>query len=294
MKSTTILITIGLCTLLVLIPLTPVISMQTHTQSQPVNPLFFTRISRLTTQQQISSYATTYLGKDATITLPIYSRTLITSDLIWHLQNQPPHLQTQQPQLQQKLDTLLTLAPSLLEYLNTYYRENTAEIDQHLTQLQQMTPDELHQYLIEHLTELPIHDLTDLSKTQTPQIQPQNNITSGFICNITSGTLCSITTQPICGLTLQPLCALITMTPPCLTLMGIRCPTTGLKCNPPTTGIFCQLWTKLGPILKSLLLILLATIILFIPVILLVTVLAPQFCTDIQERITIRFNCTEG
>ena len=291
MKKTTIALTLLLCSLMLLIPFHAALSKPpTTTQS---TPLFDARINQVTAQYHTNpSY--TYLGQEDPYTIQITSRNLITTHHITQLQETTPQLPNASPLSQQKWTLLLKHSHSLLHHLNSVYRENSQEIKtfiDHYTTLdatQQLT--ELNQML----SDLSLTDLQELTNTQVLEQPAQNtNITSGAICNITSGAICQITTQPICGLTLQPLCALITMTPPCITLMGFRCPTAGFKCNPPTTGTICQIWTKLGPVVKSLFLVLIAAVILFLPAVLLVTILAPQFCSNIQERITTRFNCTE-
>jgi hypothetical protein len=154
-----------------------------------------------------------------------------------------------------------------------------------------MDPSTLEDLLYTHLDELPINDLKTIQKSQ-PDIQYTQNITSGIICNITSGSICSITSQPICALTLHPICTLITMTPMCNTMMGIRCPTAGIKCVPPTTGALCLFLKNLGPIFKALLIITIIGIILFLPAIALITIFAPDTCTNLKNRITAWFNCS--
>ena len=292
MKLSSIILTIGLGLILTLLPLTPAINIHTIHSIQTENPLFNTRISRLTQPYKSIGYSS-YIGQDTTNTLPIPTRTLITYDLISRLQTTAPTLPSSDQGLQQKWQTVLQLLPTLIEQLNNAYREDINEIQTLLSRIKTMDSSSLKQLLFNELNHLKMDDLHSLkTETQSTSKQINQNITSGIICNITSGTICSITTQPVCALTLQPLCAFITMTPPCLTLMGIRCPTAGLKCNAPTTGTLCQLWGKIGPIIKSILIILLIGLVLFLPVILLVTIFAPDICTNIQNRITVWLNCS--
>jgi hypothetical protein len=292
MKLSSIILTLGLGLVLILLPLTPAINIHTISSSQPENPLFNTRISRLTRSYESIGYSS-YIGQHTTNTLPIPTRTLITHNLISQLQKIAPTLPTSDQELQQKWHTLLQLFPTLIEQLNNVYRENIKDIQTHLSRIKTMDSSSLEQLLFEELNHLKMDDLQHLkTETQSTSTQINQNLTSGIICNITSGTICSITTQPVCALTLQPLCAFITVTPPCLTLMGIRCPTAGLKCNTPTSGTLCQLWGTIGPIIKSILIIVLIGLLLFLPVILLVTIFAPDICTNIQNRITVWLNCS--
>ena len=285
-----LLITLGLSLTILLLPLTPAITIQTVQNTHPNNPLFNTRITRITSPYQPSQYRN-YIGQNTQTSIPVPSRVLITSDNIDYLIQNTQKLPNANPNIQHKWIIILDLLSSLTQQLNSYYRENKHEINQLLTKYRQMNPSTLEELLYTHLEQIPINDLKTIQNSQ-PNIQHTQNITSGIICNITSGSICSITSQPICALTLHPICTLITMTPMCNTMMGIRCPTAGIKCVPPTTGVLCLFLKNLGPIFKALLVITIIGILLFLPAIALITLFAPDTCTNLKNRITACFNCS--
>jgi hypothetical protein len=290
MKSPTLLITICLGILLLLLPLTPAINIHTIQTTHPNSPLFNTRISRLTSPNNINRYST-YIGQYTALSIPIPSRALITTELITQLSEKAQTLIKPDPDLQHKWTIILDLLPSLLDQLNSYYRENQGDLQPLLSQYRTMDSTTLEKLLCDQLQEIPLDDLQQLKISQPSTTQYQN-FTSGIICNITSGSICSITSQPICALTLHPICTLITMTPPCNTMMGIRCPTAGLKCVPPTTGALCLFLRNLGPIFKALFIITIIGLIIFLPAIAIVTILAPDVCTNLKNRLTVWFNCS--
>ena len=293
MKLSTFIITIGLGILLILLPLTPAINTYTTHTTNSNNPLFTTRITRLTTSYS-KAYQPSYIGQYSTTTIPIPSRRIITPDLINQLQQQAAHLQNTDSETQAKWTLILDMLPQLLDQLNNYYRENNGEIKNLLTKFNNMDKETLTQQFFDQLHQIKIDELYNLQNLQTTIPQKTTNITSGLLCNITSGSICSITSQPICALTLHPICTLITMTPMCNTMMGLRCPTAGIKCVPPTTGALCLFLANLGPILKALLLITVIGFILFLPALVLVTIFVPDICSNLKNRVTIWLNCSSN
>ncbi len=290
MKLLKLLITLGLSLSILLLPLTPAINLQTVQNTPHDTPLFYTRITRLTSPYQPSQYRN-YIGQNTQTSIPVPSRVVITPDNIEYLIQNAQKLPNSNPNTQHKWTTILDLLPSISQQLNTYYRENQHEINQLLTKYRKMDPSTLEELLYTHLKQIQINDLKTIQNAQ-PNIHHTQNITSGIICNITSGSICSITSQPICALTLHPICTLITMTPMCNTMMGIRCPTAGIKCVPPTTGALCLFLKNLGPIFKALLIITIIGILLFLPAIAVITLFAPDTCTNLKNRITVWFNCS--
>ena len=273
----------------------PVIGFFSMKNSECSNsPLFATRIQRVKNLQS-SSLTSQFLGKNAPVDIFLPPRYIIKKDMLGGLS---------EVNIQKKFGNLdhialdkwhfaLQIAENNVPALNRMIREDSVQIRNLIQKYLELPENELQQVFLSKLNEINLQDYGALSSLSPKIVKSETtNITTGPICNITSGPICSITSQPICDLTSQPICNLITITPPCLTLMGIRCPTAGLKCNAPTTGTICELFSKLGPLLKAIAVILIIALILFIPVIILVSILNVNACTEFRNKITYMFNCS--
>ena len=158
-----------------------------------------------------------------------------------------------------------------------------------------MSLQDAQKHFLELVSSLDVTTLTTASSTSRVSDQ-RGNLTTGPICNITSGQICQITTQPICLITTQPIC-FITKGVVCWTIIGPICPTTGIKCHTPTARpLLCSIIAASGKILKTLILVLLLAMVIFVPLailsLVLITVFNPERCEEIRGRITTWFNCT--
>lgn len=273
----------------------PVIGFFSMKNSECSNsPLFATRIQRVQNLQP-SSLTSQFLGKNAPVDIFLPPRYIIKKDMLGGLSK--VNIQKKFGNLDHivldKWHFALQLAENNLPALNRMIREDSVQIRNLIQKYLDLPENELQQVFLSKLNEINLQDYGALSSLSPTIFKVDTtNITTGPICNITSGPICSITSQPICDLTSQPICNLITITPPCLTLMGIRCPTAGLKCNTPTTGTICEFFSKLGPLLKAIAVILIIALIIFIPVVILVSILNVDACTEFRNKITYMFNCS--
>ncbi len=273
----------------------PVIGFFSMKNSECSNsPLFAIRIQRVQSLQP-SSLTSQFLGKNATVDIFLPPRHIIKKDMLWELSkvNVQKKFGNLDHIVLDKWHFALQIAENNLPVINRMIREDSVQIRNLIQKYLQLPENELQQVFLSKLNEINLQDYGVLSFLSPTIVTGETaNITTGPICNITSGPICSITSQPICDLTSQPICSLITLTPPCLTLMGLRCPTAGLKCDTPTTGVICGFLSKLGPLLKAIAVILVIALILFIPAIILVSILNVDACTEFRNKITYMFNCS--
>jgi hypothetical protein len=296
MKKLIVVVSIIVSCFLILISFNSVVGFfSTNNHQINDSPLFEIRSRRVQNLQP--KYLTSqYIGKYSPNKFVLPTRNILKKDLL----NELSEIDIQQKinginqDAVDKWNLILMLAEKNLDEINKITREEYSEIRSIIDEYLKMSDEELKQEFILNLERINLQDEQLLSLTET-KTKETVNFTSGPICNITSGPICQLTSQPICDLTSQPICNLITIMPMCLTLMGLRCPTAGLKCNKlPTTGTICTFLAKLGPILKAIAVILIIALIIFIPVIILVSVLNTNTCTNIREQITVAFNCTDN
>jgi len=294
MKKVIVTLCIIIACILILTSFNPVIgffSLKNYRNED--SPLFTVRIQRV---QKIepSSLTTQYIGKDEPIDVILPTRYMIQQNMLKELSNVDIQKKIGNAN-QEILNTwhfVLQVAENNLATINEILREASVEFRNLIEKYLKLADDELKQVFLTNLNELTLQEYTFLSIYSPQMYTDTTNITSGFFCNITTGPVCRFTSQPICELTSQPICDLITLMPPCLTLMGLRCPSAGLKCNSPTTGKICEFLIQLGPLLKAIAIILIIALILFIPLIIIISVLNANACANIRDQITYVFNCT--
>lgn len=296
MKKIIVTFSIVLACILILTSFNPVIGYFSMKNSRNKNsPLFTVRIQRVQ-NLQTSTLTSKYLGKHTLINIVFPTRYIIKNDMLRELSE----IEIQKKigivdnDVLNKWNFVLQVTENNLVAINKILREESVELRNLIEEYLKLSDDELKQVFLNNLNGLNLHEYSVLPIYSPKKFNSRTtNITSGFFCNITTGPICSITTQPICELTSQPICDLITILPPCLTLMGLRCPSVGLKCNsPPTTGKICDILTQLGPLLKAVAIIVIIALILFIPIIMIVSVLNTNACSNIRDQITYVFNCT--
>ena len=267
MRKVNISISLLVAFILIFTSINPVIGFFSVKNSEYSNsPLFTVRIQHAQNLQP-SSLTSQFLGKNAPIGISLPPRYIIKKDILLELSK--VDVQKKFGNLDQtaldKWHFALQVAENNLAVINKMIREDSVQIGNLIQEYLQFSENELQQVFLSKLNEINLQDNGVLSPL-SPKIfkGKTTNFTSGPICNITSGPICSITTQPICDLTSQPICELITLLPPCLTLMGLRCPSAGLKCNAPTAGKICKFLIQLGPLLKLIAIILIIALIIFI------------------------------
>ena len=295
MKKLIVILSIVIACTVVLTSFNPVVGFFSSNNSVVKgSPLFSVRTQRVQ-NLQTSSLTPQYIGKDLPIDILLPTRNVIQEDTLRELskidvQNKIGNIDQE---ILNKWQLVLMLAENNLQEINKIIREENVELMDLIEKYQKLTEDELKQEFLTNLNNINLQNEIIVKASSTKTNNAGNaNITSGILCNLTSGPICKLTSQPICQLTSQPICDFITILPPCLTLMGLRCPSAGFKCNLPTSGTICKILTKLGPILKTIAIILIIAIIIFIPVIVLVSILNTETCTNIRDQITYLFNCT--
>ena len=197
--------------------------------------------------------------------------------------------------LSEKWEALLSFALNNQDVLNRIIRQEYNEYQALFLEYSSLTRQEAEDKYIEMLQTINLEDLQQ-NHLVLAEGSSGANITAGVFCNITSGQICQITSQPICQITTQPICSL-TKGFFCWTIYGPICPTTGIKCHPPTSRpTLCTIFATAGKILKSIILVLLLATVIFVPIAILslvfITVSNPDRCDQIHERITLWFNCT--
>jgi hypothetical protein len=190
---------------------------------------------------------------------------------------------------------LLIIAKTNLDEINRIIRQDYTEFQTLINTYSALSEQEATNQFLEKIRTINFQDLTNVSNIQISET-PTKSITSGLLCNITSGQFCQITSQSICQITTQPICSL-TKGFFCWTIYGPICPTTGVKCHPPTTRpIPCSIFAVTGKILKTIIIVLLLAVVIFVPLaivsLVLVTIFNPERCEQTHQQITTWFNCT--
>jgi hypothetical protein len=259
--------------------------------------LFHFRLNSTTQQQKTSAFSADFLGKNNPPQIPLPSREIISKEVLEKLSDvSVKELLLQiDSRLPEKWEALLSFALNNQAVLNRVIRQDYHEYQTLFSEYSSLTRQEAEEKYIEMLQTI---NLEDLRQNHLVLVDGSSgaNITAGVFCNITSGQICQITSQPICQITTQPICSL-TKGFFCWTIYGPICPTTGIKCHPPTSRpTLCTIFATAGKILKSIILVLLLATVIFVPIAILslvfITVSNPDRCDQIHERITLWFNCT--
>jgi hypothetical protein len=299
MKKKTVLISIGIATLFLLVSFTSAVGFHAVNSSQQNtnSPLFHNRLGNIIRQDTNPSLSPSYIGKDKQIEIPLPIREVLTEEMMNQLSSKDvtEKISLLDSDSRQKWDTILTIAQNNLPEINRMIRQDYAEFQTLITEYYSLSEQEAKDRFLENIRALDLQELKQADSIPLSS-KPAGNITSGPLCNITSGQFCQITTQPICKITTQPICS-ITKGFMCWTIFGPICPTTGIKCHPPTSRPkLCSFFVSAGKILKTIIILLLLATVIFVPLaivtLVLITVFNPARCNQMQERITTWFNCT--
>jgi hypothetical protein len=267
------------------------------TPQATTSPLFQGRLHRIITNEQTFSLSRSYLGKNIPIDIPLPSRDILTKETLDQLLSPTitAYLRALDPAILQTWDNILTIAQNNILEINKIIRQEYTTYQQLFTEFSDLSTEQATTLFLENIRSVDLSDDYVYPAGAASQL-PIQNITSGFFCNITSGQFCQITSQPICQITTQPICSL-TKGFFCWTIYGPICPTTGIKCHPPTSRpTLCSIFAAAGKLLKTVLVVLLLAVVIFVPLgilsLAIITVFAPDRCEQIHERVTIWFNCT--
>jgi hypothetical protein len=238
-----------------------------------------------------------YIGKGKPIEISLPTREVLTEAMLNQLSTEEikDKIRFLSSDLVEKWESIITIARNNLAEINSIIRQDYTEFQTIITEYYAFSEQEAKDQFLEKIRAVDLQELKETDATPTPY-EPAGNITSGVLCNITSGQFCQITTQPICKITTQPICS-ITKGFMCWTIIGPICPTTGIKCHPPTSRpTLCSIFAAAGKILKTIIIVLLLATVIFVPLVILslvlITVFNPERCNQIHERITTWFNCT--
>jgi hypothetical protein len=295
----TILLSVGIATMVLLISFASVVGFQSvvSSQSTGASPLFHLRLEKIINQGNNPSLSSFYIGKNNPFEIPLPTREMLTKEILNQLSRKEvkEKISLLNNDVSQKWDALLALAKNNLDEINRIIRQDYTEFQALINSYSALSEQDAATQFLEKIRTLNFQDLTTLSNTQSSKTSTKN-ITSGLLCNITSGQFCQITSQSICQITTQPICSL-TKGFFCWTIYGPICPTTGIKCHPPTTRpTLCSIFAVAGKILKTIIIVLLLAAVIFVPLaivsLVLVTIFNPERCDQIHQRITTWFNCT--
>lgn len=298
-KKKTVIFSIGATILFLMVSLTSVLGFQAVNTSlkSSDSPLFHLRLEKITNQENIDALSPMYFGKDKTIQIPLPTREVLTEEILNQLSTEEIKEKVRfiNSNLVEKWESILTIARNNLAEINSIIRQDYTEFQTLVTEYYAMSNQDAQEQFLERICELNLSEPNEVNTNQL-SYKTRGNITSGPLCNITSGQFCQITSQPICKITTQPICS-ITKAFICWTIIGPICPTTGIKCHPPTSRpTLCSIFAAAGKILKTIIIVLLLATVIFVPLVVislvLVTVFNPERCDQIHERITTWFNCT--
>jgi hypothetical protein len=298
LKKKTMIFSIGVATIFVMVSFTSAVGFQMVNSSQKNqnSPLYSLRLGKLINPEKSSSLSPKYIGKDKRVEIPLPTRELLTENIMNQLSSDSikGQILSRGSDLVSKWENILSIGKNNLDEINSIIRQDYSEFQSLVSQYSTLSSQQAKDQFFDMIREFETEELS--TTPTTPNLSNRGNITSGPLCNITSGQFCQITTQPICQITTQPICS-ITKGFFCWTVYGPICPTTGIKCHPPTSRPkLCSFFATAGKILKSLVLILLLAAVIFVPLglltLILITVLNPDRCTQIHNRITTWFNCT--
>jgi hypothetical protein len=299
MKKKTALISIGVATIFLLVSFTSAVGFHAVNSSQQNtnSPLFHNRLGNIIRQDTNPSLSSSYIGKDKQIEIPLPIREVLTEEMMNQLSSKDvtEKIRLLNSGQLQKWDIILTIAQNNLPEINRMIRQDYTEFQTLVNEYYSLSEQEAKELFLDSIRAVDLQELKQVDSTPISN-EPARNITSGPLCNITSGQFCQITTQPICKITTQPICS-ITKGFMCWTIFGPICPTTGIKCHPPTSRPkICSFFVSAGKILKTIIILLLLATVIFVPLaivtLVLITVFNPERCNQMQERITTWFNCT--
>lgn len=298
-KKKTALISIGIATIFLMVSFITAVGFHAVNSSQKNSnsPLFHNRLGNIINQGKNPSLSPLYIGKNKQIEIPLPIREVLTEEMVNQLSSEEikEKVRLLDSDLLQKWDIILTIAKNNLAEINRIIRQDYTEFQTLITEYYALSEQDTKDQFLVNIRALDFQELKQADSTPTPD-EPARNITSGPLCNITSGQFCQITTQPVCKITTQPICS-ITKGFMCWTIFGPICPTTGIKCHPPTSRpTLCSFFATAGKILKTIIILLLLAAVIFVPLailsLVLITVFNPERCNQMHERITMWFNCS--
>jgi len=299
LKKKTMLASIVIAAIILTMSFTSAVSFQAVVSSRNTtnSPLFRLRLEKITKQGENPALLPLYVGKGTPAQIPLPTREILTEEILNQLSSKEvkEKVRVLGNDLLHRWEVVLTIVRSNLAEVNRIIRRDYTEFQTLLAKFSTLSEQQAQDQFLERIQTL---DTTELENTNVMSrtITPLGNITSGPLCNITSGQFCQITSQPICNITTQPICSL-TKGFFCWTVYGPICPTTGIKCHPPTSRpTLCSIFTAAGKILKALIIIVLLASVIFVPLaivsLVLITVFNKDRCNQIHERITTWLNCT--
>lgn len=295
----TMFFSIGSATIILILSISSAVSYQAvlSSQTRTNSPLFHLRLEKIIDNADYSSFVPSYIGKDKPVQIFLPNREIFTEDIFNQLSSNEIKEQILliNPELSQKWDDLLVYAKNNIAGINREMRQNYNDYQLYTSRYSLLSKQEAQSQLIDLLKDISFEDFEQNMRIPTQEVSSRN-ITTGPLCNITSGQFCQITSQPICQITTQPICSL-TRGFFCWTIYGPICPTTGIKCHPPTTRpTICTIFAAAGKILKSVILVLLLATVIFVPLgilsLVFITISNPDRCDQIHEKITMWFNCS--
>ncbi|MBN1861556.1 MAG: hypothetical protein JW840_08870 [Candidatus Thermoplasmatota archaeon] len=294
-----ILLSLGIAAALLMLSFSSTVAFQSMnvSETQTYSPLFQRRLNTIITSVNSPSFSSSYLGQDKSLGIPLPTREIFSEGLLIQLSSH--EISDQINQLDSSLYTkwrdIVSIAENNIEEINRVIRQDYAYYQRLYAEFSGLSAEQATELFLEKLSLIDCRSLSqgNIFSSSWPSL---GNITTRPICNITSGPFCQVTSQPICQITTQPIC-LITKGFFCWTIYGPICPTTGIKCHPPTSRpVLCGIFAAAGKILKAIIIVLLLATVIFVPLAILslvfITVFNPERCEQIHERITLWFNCT--
>lgn len=262
-----------------------------------VSPLFSRRLETIISDENLPAFSSSYIGKNRPVGILLPTRDVLSESLVEQLEGivLSEEFGFIDNDLNEKWDCICHIATNYRSEINRIIREDYTGYQKLLEEFSSLSEQDAKIRLVETIRSIDSEALQENDATRTSN-QVSTNITTGPLCNITSGQFCQITSQPICQITTQPICSL-TKGFFCWTIYGPICPTTGIKCHPPTSRkVLCSIFTAAGKLLKSVILVLLLATVVFVPLAILtigvITVFNPERCDQMRQRITLWFNCT--
>ncbi|KYK22963.1 hypothetical protein AYK25_06905 [Thermoplasmatales archaeon SM1-50] len=299
MKKKTVIVSIWVAIIFLLVSFTSTVAFQSiKSSTYDINsPLFYNRLKSIVDHENTPSFLSMYVGKNKPIEFPLPIREMLTDDILKKLSSEEIKEQIRflNDDTLERWDSILSIAKNNLVELNKIIRQDYSDYQRLFAKLYSLPQQDAKDMFVEKILSLDFQYFQQKNAAKTSNARP-SNITTGPICNITSGWFCQITSQPICQITTQPIC-LVTKGFFCWTIFGPLCKTTGIKCNPPTSRpTLCSIFATAGKILKTIIIILLLAMVIFVPLAILtlmfITVFNPERCDQIKQEITLRFNCT--
>lgn len=299
MKKKTIVCSLGIAGILCMVTLTSTVAFQSvaHSEKLTSSPLFQSRLNSILSQGRNPSFSSLYIGKERSVDILLPAREVLSRQIINQLSSDEVYekLRCLDSDLCSKWREIVLILENNLAEINRIIRQDFTSYQRLYTEFSSLSDEQVTQRFLEqiHMIDLQTYKQNEIGDS----VQfTTGNITTRPICNITSGQFCQITTQPICQITTQPIC-LITKGFFCWTIYGPICPTTGIKCHPPTSRpILCSIFAAAGKILKAIIIVVLLATVIFVPLAVLslvfITVFNPERCEQIHQKITLWLNCT--